>query len=154
VGKKKKKKVVSSTTTTILATKCTYVYEWDVYLQGGVIPIDTLRDTLPFWRSHAISWDLFFFFFWLVLLPTRCGTEMDTHTQVCSVCVWMMLAHFYLSSRCLSQQNFAASSAPCFFFLFLFLFLNFIIPHHFEVRWGERRRRSGCTTNSHGRVLP
>ena len=78
----------------------------------------------------------------------RCGTEMDTHTHCTLVCVCMMLAHFYLSSRCLllllsqQQQNFAASSAPCFFFLF------FIIPHHFEVRWGnpkQKRRRSGYT---------
>ena len=113
---------------TIDRSKCTGVLGC-VYLQGGVILIYTYSSFLAF-PCHILG--LFFFLTSSDFFPhkfykaERCGTEMDTHTHCTLVCVCMMLAHFYLSSRCLllllsqQQQNFAASSAPCFFFIFYY----------------------------------
>lgn len=63
-----------------------YIRMGCVYLQGGVIPIYTY--TLPFWRSHAISWDLFIFFSFFLTSSSHKMRDRDGHTQVCSVCGW------------------------------------------------------------------
>lgn len=121
----------------------------------------TYRFTIysPFWRSHAISSTL------LWLLPTHTHTQVqcremrdrDGHKWIYSVCVGMMLAHFYLSSRCLFF--FTAAEFCCLRPVF---FSFFIIPHHFclslfEVRWGNPKQKKKIeketgkdTTHSHG----